>query len=178
MESLEGGGTGPAVLSVSRGREARDRIRCFQANDQVRRLSSVFQGVRFWRNSPQVDAFTVLNWSFLGALGVLTFTACSWLNKAGLCLPEQTGLFLRWEGYSAANPHSSAFMKRRTVQRGDAAKGPHLRGQSCNQPTAQLSPGGGGGVGEGGLSTNRPWLPHLCSQNKYRGGPLNFLKIM
>lgn len=40
-------------------------------------------------------------------------------------------------------PHSSAFMKRRTVQPDDAAKGPHLRGQSCSRPAAQPGVGGG-----------------------------------
>lgn len=52
-------------------------------------------------------------------------------------------------------PHSSAFMKRRTVQPDDAAKGPHLRGQSCSRPAAQ--PGGGG--------DKQAWAPPLPETN-------------
>lgn len=44
-----------------------------------------------------------------------------------------------WEGYSVVNLNFSAFMKRRTVQPNGAARGPHLCGQSCNQPATQLS---------------------------------------
>ncbi|KAF3819679.1 hypothetical protein GH733_015188 [Mirounga leonina] len=52
---------GPAALSVCPGLEAGERIRGFQANRQVRRLSCLLEDVRFWRNSHQADGFTVLD---------------------------------------------------------------------------------------------------------------------
>lgn len=60
MESFEGGGRAPLPYRFAPAGEAGERIRCFQANRRVRRLSCVFRDVRFWRSSHQVDGFTVL----------------------------------------------------------------------------------------------------------------------
>lgn len=107
------GRPGPAVLLFSSGQEARERIRSLQVNRPGRRLSRVCRDMGV-RGNP--GGFSVLDSSFPAALGTLMLTASSEFSKAGLCLPEQTGLFLRWEGCSVVNLNSSAFMKRRTVQ--------------------------------------------------------------